>query len=40
MFNDGAITALSNSAIDHLESLLALSNTLQYLSVVFIVDPL
>lgn len=30
-FNDGAITALSNSAIDHLASLLTLSNTLQYL---------
>lgn len=30
-FNDRAITALSNSAIDRLVSLLALSNTLQYL---------
>lgn len=30
-FNDGAITALSNSAIDHLVSLRALSNTLQHL---------
>lgn len=30
-FNDGAITALSNSAIDDLVSLRALSNTLQHL---------
>lgn len=40
-FNDGAITALSNSAIDHLVSLRALSNTLQHLPLlVFLFSPI
>lgn len=34
--DDGAITALRNSAIDHLVSLRALSNTLQHLPLVLL----